>query len=183
MVHQVLAAASDMSKQLNIVSRKLEQFYVLRGHFPQTEQERDLFQKALSKYISDNPFHPIVSTIVAPPAIASSVPNGQKSDKPSYTVPLFWLQDADLDESGFQKLAKHPDESWRLLPGTILILTNKTNTYFLCAMGEDGVPMRDLSVAGEPAHVICNTITGIHDGQVDRKVLCAAPADNAKKPH
>lgn len=179
MVQQIVQADREMSAQLEITAKKLEQFYAVRGHLPNTREERELFQKVLGKYIIDNPFHPQVSCIAGLPTVTSGAPSEQQSAKAPHTVPVFWLEDKDLDHDGFAHLVGSPDDSWRWMPGTILILTNGKNTYLICAMSEDSTPMKNVNVNGAPPYVICKEIISVHRGRVVARTIGPAIAETS----
>jgi hypothetical protein len=147
-LRETLKADDEMFQQMQLVERKLCQFYGKLGHFPESEDEKAVFAKVVSKYIIGNPYRPEFTDRVT----------GEKIIEP-YTVPLYIFSDPGITRQHLLAYIRKPPESWQADPGSIFVLTNGENLYLIWAAGADRLPIRDISTRELKARVIAKKIS------------------------
>jgi hypothetical protein len=141
----VIRADKEMWAQLQVVSRKLDQFYFVRGHFPETDDEKELFRKSLLRYIKVNPYLPQRMDI----ANNERIPDDG-------LVKIHFLQEAAMTPNMVRDWAHSAPPSWRADPGTIFVITNGYNYYCLWATSADSLPLRDLEHSSNKLRLIAH---------------------------
>lgn len=148
---RLMEADTEMYRQVQIVSRKMRQFYDSYGHFPSSEEEYILFRKVCGNYIVGNPYQPKTTSLY------------DGTDVPApYAVPIHFLMDRALSKENIAKFMKDPPPSWQGEPGSMFVMTNGINRYLIWSASADRLPMRDCSLADRPPRMIA--------GRVVRKV-------------